>query len=459
MPPNNQSAQPSTGITTKQAAKVWAYIGLNSFGGPAGQIAVMHRELVERRRWLSERRFLHALNYCMVLPGPEAQQLATYIGWLMHGVRGGVIAGSLFVIPGFIAMMVLSAVYAVYGSVGWIAGLLFGLQAAVVAIVVNAVVRIGSRTLRSWLLVAIAGASFVAIFFFNIPFPVIIIGAGLIGWLVGRRSHQLVPLGGEHEPDEANLASVLLPDDEHVSRAQTRQALRAAAICLVIWLVPVAALALVLGMDNVFTQEAVVFSKAAVLTFGGAYAVLGYVTQQAEDHYGWISTKDMVTGLGLAETTPGPLIMVVQFVGFLAAYNNPGSLPPLLAGVLGATITVWVTFVPCFLFIFLGAPWVEKLRDNQALRHALTAIGASVTGVILNLAVWFALNTAFGTVTQYNVGPLHLWVPELDTIIWASVAISVIAGVLVFRVKLGTLKVLAIAAGIGIILALLGLTP
>lgn len=446
-------------ISLKEAIKVWAYIGFNSFGGPAGQISVMHRELVERRRWISERRFLHALNYCMVLPGPEAQQLATYVGWLMHGVRGGVIAGWLFVIPGFVAMMALSIVYVLYGNVTWIAGLLFGLQAAVVAIVVDAVIRIGKRTLRSWFLITIAAASFAAIFVLNVPFPAIVISAGLIGWLIGRRSERLVPLGAHSEAANEDHGPVLLPDDEHVTQAQARQALRAAAICLVIWLAPVAALAIALGMNSVFTQEAVMFSKTAVLTFGGAYAVLGYVTQQAVDHYGWISTKDMITGLGLAETTPGPLIMVVQFVGFLAAYNNPGTLSPIIAGVFGAIITVWVTFVPCFLFIFLGAPYVEKLRDNNALRHALIAIGAAVVGVILNLAVWFTLNTAFGTVTELNVGPIHFWVPEVSTVRWASIAISIIAGVLVFRFRVGTLKVLAVAAGIGIVLALLGLTP
>ncbi len=435
---------------------MWGYIGLNSFGGPAGQIAVMHREVVERRNWVSERRFLHALNYCMVLPGPEAQQLATYIGWLMHGVRGGVFAGSLFVIPGFIAMLALSVMYAVFGQVTWVSGLLFGIQAAVVAIVIEAVIRIGRRTLRSTALRVTAGLSFLAIFLFNTPFPLIILLAGVFGWLAGKRRPQWFPLGSHGREREDPEPPALLPDDEHITRSASRSALRAAAIAFVLWMIPVIGLVVLLGTSNIFTQEALLFSKAAVVTFGGAYAVLGYVAQQAVDRYGWITPNDMITGLGLAETTPGPLIMVVQFVGFLAAYNNPGSLPPLVAGFLGSVITVWVTFVPCFLFIFLGAPFVERLRDNHALSHALTAVGAAVAGVVLNLAVWFALHTMFATVNDETVGPLHLSVPEWSSIQYASIAISLVAALLVFRFKLGTLKVLAVSAILGTSVALLG---
>lgn len=298
-PADTRPGLPDRGVSLGEAAKVWGYIGLNSFGGPAGQIAVMHRELVDRRRWLSERRFLHALNYCMVLPGPEAQQLATYVGWLMHGIGGGLIAGWLFVIPGFLAMLALSTMYAVWGEITWVSGLLFGLQAAVVAIVADAVIRIGKRTLRGVFLIAIAAVSFISIFLFNLPFPMIVIGAGVIGWLVGRRAPQLVPLGGHSSAKDMDRGPVLLPDDEHITPRQTRQALAAAGVCLISWLLPVAVLAAVLGTSSVFTQEAFMFSKTAVLTFGGAYAVLGYVTQQAVDHYGWISTKDMITGLGL----------------------------------------------------------------------------------------------------------------------------------------------------------------
>ncbi len=446
------------GVTMREAVRVWGYIGINSFGGPAGQIAVMHREVVERRRWVSEGRFLHALNYCMVLPGPEAQQLATYIGWLMHGVRGGVFAGSLFVIPGFLAMLALSVMYAVFGQVTWVYGLLFGIQAAVVAIVIEAVIRIGKRTLRSPALLAIAAASFLAITLFNAPFPLIIGAAGVLGWLVGARRPTWFPLGGHGRTKETPEPPALLPDDERVGKAESRSALRAAVIALVLWVLPVIGLVAILGTANIFTQEALLFSKAAIVTFGGAYAVLGYVAQQAVDRYGWITPNDMITGLGLAETTPGPLIMVVQFVGFLAAYNNPGSLPPLLAGFIGSVITVWVTFVPCFLFIFLGAPFVERLRDNRALSHALIAIGAAVAGVVLNLAVWFSLHTMFGTVTDETFGPLHVSVPEWSSVQWASIAISLVAALLVFRFKIGTLKVLATSAVLGVCAALLGFT-
>ena len=445
------------GVTMREAVRVWGYIGVNSFGGPAGQIAVMHREVVERRRWVSEGRFLHALNYCMVLPGPEAQQLATYIGWLMHGVRGGVFAGSLFVIPGFLAMLALSVMYALFGQVTWVYGLLFGIQAAVVAIVIEAVIRIGKRTLRSPALLAIAAASFLAITLFNAPFPLIILAAGVLGWLVGTRRPDWFPLGGHGRAKDTPEPPALLPDDERVGTAESRSALRAAVIALLLWVLPVIGLVLILGTANIFTQEALLFSKAAIVTFGGAYAVLGYVAQQAVDRYGWITPNDMITGLGLAETTPGPLIMVVQFVGFLAAYNNPGSLPPLLAGLIGSVVTVWVTFVPCFFFIFLGAPFVERLRDNHSLSHALIAIGAAVAGVVLNLAVWFSLHTIFGTVTDETFGPFRLSVPEWSSVQWASIAISCVAALLVFRLKIGTLKVLAASAALGVVAALAGL--
>jgi len=446
---------PPHGVDLGQATRIWGYIGLNSFGGPAGQIAVMHREIVERRRWISERRFLHALNYCMILPGPEAQQLATYIGWLMHGTAGGVIAGVLFVLPGFLAMLLLAGAYALFGSVPWVAGLLFGLQAAVVAIVVEAVLRIGRRTLRTTALRIVAAASFMAILMLQVPFPFIVIGAGLFGWFVGGRRPEWFPLGA-HDADGGGPTTDALLSDDQVDRSTARRALRAAVVCAVLWLVPVVALVLILGTSNVFTQEGLLFSKAAVVTFGGAYAVLGYVAQQAVGRYAWIGPQDMIVGLGLAETTPGPLIMVVQFVGFLAAYNQPGSLPPLVAGALGAALTVWVTFVPCFLFIFLGAPYVERLRDNVAIRHGLTAVAAAVAGVVLNLAVFFALYTAFGAVDSYAYGPVQLPVPVWSTVKPASIAISAGAAVLVFRLRIGTLRVLAACAGVGALLSVFG---
>jgi chromate transporter len=336
--------------------------------------------------------------------------------------------------------------------------LLFGLQAAVVAIVVEAVIRIGRRTLRSPALRMVAALSFLAIFLFGVLFPFIVLAAALFGWVAGRLRPQWFTTGAQRSAATSDEPSALLPDDERVAPAAARSALRAAAACLLLWLVPVLAIWATLGSDNVFTQEAWLFSKTAVVTFGGAYAVLGYVAQQAVGRYGWISPNEMITGLGLAETTPGPLIMVVQFVGFLAAYNHPGSLPPMVAGVLGAVLTVWVTFVPCFLFIFLGAPWVERLRDNQAVAHALAAISAAVAGVVLNLAVFFALHTAFGSVGTRSYGPITIPDPDWSTIRWASVAISAVAALLVFRVRLGTLRVLGIAAAAGAVLAVAGLT-
>ena len=392
----------------------------------------------------------------MILPGPEAQQLATYVGWLMHGARGGVIAGSLFVIPGFIVMLFLSAAYAVFGDVTWVEGLLFGLQAAVVAVVVEAVIRIGRRTLRSHPLQIIAVVSFVAIAFLHIPFPYIVVAAALAGWLIGRKRPGWFPLGGHGGGASHDEAPALLPDDEAISAGAARTAMRAAVICAVIWLVPVALLLVILGTENIFAQEAVLFSKSALITFGGAYAVLGYITQEAVNRYGWVTPQDMITGLGLAETTPGPLIMVVQFVGFLAAYSHPGDLPPLVAGLLGAILTVWVTFVPCFLFIFLGAPYVERLRHNTSISHALIAVGAAVAGVVLNLALWFALHTAFDTVTDTAFGPLTLPVVSTDSLNIASIAISALAAVLVFRFRIATLRVLAVCAVLGALFMLAG---
>lgn len=417
----------------------------------------MHREIVEQRRWISERRFLHALNYCMILPGPEAQQLATYIGWLMHGALGGVIAGSLFVIPGFIAMLGLVAVFATWGSVVWVAGLFAGIQAAVVPIVIEAVRRIGRRTLRTRALQIIAATSFMLIALLGVPFPFIILGAGILGFLVGRRRDAWFPLGDHGRGDVAEAPAALLADHDSIDKVASRRALRAGLICAVLWLAPVVALLVVAGSENVFAQEGILFSKSAIVTFGGAYAVLGYIAQEAVGRYGWISAGDMAVGLGLAETTPGPLILVVEFVGFLAAYSHPGNLPPLVAGTIGAVITVWVTFVPCFMFIFLGAPFVERLRHSRPISNALTAVGAAVAGVVLDLAVWFALHTAFDTVNETTLGPISMPVPEISSINVSAVAIALIAAVLVFRVRLGTLKVLAVCALLGLIVAGIGI--
>jgi chromate transporter len=336
--------------------------------------------------------------------------------------------------------------------------LLFGISAAVVAIVTEAVIRIGRRTLRSIALRVTAALSFVAIFLFGVPFPFIVAAAALFGWVAGRVWPTWFPLGGHRAAQADKEPRALLSDDEQVGRATTRRALRAACVCAVVWLLPILVLVAVLGSANVFSEEAVLFSKSAVVTFGGAYAVLGYIAQQAVQHYAWISPQGMIVGLGLAESTPGPLIMVVEFVGFLAAYNNPGSLPPLLAGTLGAVLTVWVTFVPCFLFIFAGAPYVERLRGNAALSHALTAISAAVAGVVLNLAAFFAIHTVFPTVHDRRYGPIHVAVPVWSSINIASVVISLVAAIAVFRFKMGTLRVLGCCALLGVGAALAGWT-
>ncbi|MCZ0960696.1 chromate efflux transporter [Paracoccus sp. EF6] len=447
--------------TLAQATRIWARIGLLSFGGPAGQIALMHRILVEEQKWLGEQRFLHALNFCMLLPGPEAMQLAVYIGWLMHRTLGGIIAGLLFVLPGLVSIMALSWIYAIWGDTGPMAALFFGLKAAVLAIVVQAVIRIGSRALRNGAMIGIAAASFVAIFAFGVPFPVIILVAGLIGFWGARAGLPAFRDGGGHGKaggvavaDADTLLGEEAPDHTQVSVAW---ASRISVVFLALWLVPVAALALLAGPANVFSQIAAFFSVMAVVTFGGAYAVLAYVAQQAVETYGWLAPGEMLDGLGMAETTPGPLIMVTQFVGFMGAFREAGGMPPLLAGTLGGLLTTWVTFVPCFLWIFLGAPFIERLRDNRVLTAALTAITAAVVGVILNLAVWFGLHVLFG-----QLRPLTAWGLDLDLPVWrtldvAAAILVVAAAVAVFRFRLGAVTVLAGCALAGLALRLTGI--
>ena len=443
-----------TPVGLREALPVWTRIAALSFGGPAGQIAVMHRILVEERRWISENRFLHALNFCTLLPGPEAQQLATYVGWLMHGVRGGLLAGGLFVLPGLVAIMALSWIYALYGQAGLVAGLFFGLKAAVLAIVAQAVLRIGRRALRSRVMVALAAAAFVAIFVLDVPFPLIIVAAGVIGYLGGRAGRPEFRAGGGHGSGAAVASGPFLLGDDALpqERATPGATLRSAALWAALWLIPVAALLLVLGPDDVFGRIAVFFSKMAMVTFGGAYAVLAYVAQQAVEHYGWLKPGEMLDGLGMAETTPGPLIMVTQFVGFMAAFRAPGALPPLLAGTLGGLLTTWVTFTPCFLWIFVGAPYVERLRGNAALSGALSAITAAVVGVILNLAVWFALHTVFREVRPVTAGPLRLDVPVLASVDPFALALALAAIVAVFRFGAGMVPTLAACAAAGMAL-------
>ncbi|WP_449409701.1 chromate efflux transporter [Methylobacterium komagatae] len=445
-------------VTLAEAVPVWARIAALSFGGPAGQIAVMHRVLVEEKRWISENRFLHALNFCTLLPGPEAQQLATYVGWLMHGTRGGLVAGGLFVLPGVVAIMALSWVYALYGNVGLVAGLFFGLKAAVLAIVLQAVIRIGKRALKGPVMVGLAAAAFVGIFFLDVPFPLIVLTAGVIGYLGGRAGLPQFKAGG-HGAGGRVVAGPFLLDDHELprERAAAGHTLRMLLVWGAIWLVPVAAILLVAGPDDIFSHVAVFFSKMAMVTFGGAYAVLSYVAQQAVEHYGWLRPGEMLDGLGMAETTPGPLIMVTQFVGFLAAYRSPGSMPPLLAGTLGGLLTTWVTFAPCFLWIFVGAPYVERLRGNRALAGALSAITAAVVGVILNLAVWFALHTVFAETRPFAAGPIRFDVPVPSSLNPWALALAVAAVLAVFRFKVGMVPTLAACAAAGVVLHFAGL--
>src|SRR6478609_1966006 len=446
------------GISFGEAFRVWLRVAVLSFGGPAGQIAVMHRILVEEKNWISESRFLHALNYCMLLPGPEAQQLATYIGWLLHRTAGGIVAGGLFILPGIIAIMALSYIYAAYGNVGFVEALFFGLKAAVLAIVIEAVVRVGKRALRNRVMIALAAIAFVAIFFFAVPFPVIIIAAGIIGYAGARSGRpEFAPAGHGSGGSSAVIDSMLgdaVPD--HV-RPDTGRAIRVGALWLALWLVPVIALLLAVGQDNVFSHIALFFSKMALVTFGGAYAVLAYVAQQAVEHYHWLKPHEMLDGLGMAETTPGPLIMVLQFVGFMAAYRDPSGLSPMLAATLGGLLATWVTFTPCFLWIFLGAPYIETLRGNKGLAGALGAITAAVVGVILNLSIWFALHTVFRQTTPVRSFGLSFDLPVWSSLDWPALLLAVAAAIAIFRFNMGMLTVLGGSCAAGVLLRLAGI--
>ncbi|MCW5981586.1 MAG: chromate efflux transporter [Bryobacteraceae bacterium] len=452
-------------VSFREAFWCWCKVALLSFGGPAGQIAVMHRILVEEKRWVSESRFLHALNYCMLLPGPEAQQLATYIGWLLHRAWGGLVAGSLFVLPGFVSILALSILYADYKQSRLVDALFYGLAPAVMAIVVEAVIRIGKRSLKNAWMAAVAGLAFLAIFFFAVPFPLIVAAAALAGLAGARlrpdkflviRMHQPKP-GAESAAEDAAIAD---DADAHTEPTALR-AVKVSALWLTLWLGPVAVLIAAYGWNSVWAQQGVFFSKAAVVTFGGAYAVLAYVAQQAVSAYGWLQPGEMLDGLGMAETTPGPLIQVVQFVGFMGAYRaaEAGQLPgvsPISAGVLAAILTTWVTFTPCFLWIFLGAPYIERLRGNKSLTAALSTITAAVVGVVLNLAVWFALHTVFGRVHEVRTGPLRLLIPEWGAVDWAALLIAAGAFAAVFFFRLGMIRTLlaAVLAGLAYRLAL-----
>jgi len=418
---------------------LWARIGATGFGGPAGQISIMHREVVQQRGWLNEDQFAHALSFCMLLPGPEAHQLATYIGWRRHGLRGALTSSALFVIPGAALMLALSWMYVLYGNVTWVSGLLSGLQAAVIAIVVQALVRMGKRQLSSPAMFVIAGISFLGLVLFAIPFPAIIIVAGVGGWLT--------TLVRRHDTETAATTTT------HMRPANSRKTLVAASIGISVWIVSVVAVCIFAG-GTVFPDIGLLFSKTAIITFGGAYAVLGYIAQQAVMSYGWLSASQMTVGLGLAETTPGPLILVLEFVGFVAAYEHPGGLPPLLAGTLGALLTLWVLFLPSTCFVLLGAPFLERLRRNVPLRGALRAIGASVVGVVASLGLWLSINTLFSNVGIWTWGPLRVMAPHLDSIHWSTLVIAILGFVITFVLKWSMLRTLGICALLGLISAL-----
>jgi chromate transporter len=424
-----------------------------SFGGPAGQIAVMHRILVEEKRWVSESRFLHALNYCMLLPGPEAQQLAVYIGWLLHRTAGGLVAGLLFVLPGSLSILALSILYAGYQDLTIVQGLFYGLKPAVVAVVIEAVVRIGKRSLKNRLMIGIAALAFIGIFFFEMPFPLIILSAVMIGLIGGRvRPDLFVVIKGHAEKPAADEPRYAIRDEDAAAvQPRLGRTIRTASVWLLIWLGPVAALYMAAGRENVYTHEALFFSKAAMVTFGGAYSVLAYVAEECVETYGWLTAGEMLDGLGMAETMPGPLIKVVEFVGFMGAYRNPGRLSPLVAGIAGSIITSWVTYAPCFMWIFSGAPYVEYLRGRQSLNAALSTITAAVVGVILNLSLWFAIHTLFATVGEEHRYGMRLLVPDWSTLDWMALAIALAALIAMLRFKIGMIPTLAVSATIGLL--------
>ncbi|MBI3957262.1 MAG: chromate efflux transporter [Chloroflexi bacterium] len=447
---------PSHNVTLREAFWVWVKVAIYSFGGPAGQIAVMHKLLVEEKRWVSENRFLHALNYTMLLPGPEAQQLAVYLGWLLHKTKGGLIAGTLFVLPGFVSILLLSILYAGFQEITLVQALFYGLKPAVLAVVLEAVMRIGRRSLKNGVMVTLSGLAFVGIFFFNIPFPIIVLVAGITGFVGGKLWLETFDVVKQRQTGAESENDYVITDSiAQAQKPSTRYAAQVAIVGALLWNLPLLLTWPLLGRSHVFVEEAIFFSKTAVVTFGGAYAVLAYVAQQAVEVFGWLKPGEMLDGLGMAETTPGPLIQVVQFVGFMGAYRNPGSFSPLQAGVIGSIITTWVTYVPCFIWIFLGAPFIEFWRNNKSLTTALSGITAAVVGVILNLAVWFALQTLFGVVDEYQFGPLRLLIPQWRTVDSAALFIAVAAFVALFRFKLSMLITLAGSAALGIVYYLL----
>lgn len=432
-------------VPLRDAARAWFLISLQTFGGPAGQIAVMQRTLVDERRWIGQQRFLFALSYCTLLPGPEAQQLATYVGWLLNGIRGALVAGVLFVLPGVVALLALSAIYVGYGDTTVVEAVFLGLGPAVIAIVVQALARVGRRALTAPWMAAVAAASFVALAFFAVPFPAVIAVAAATGWLAGRRT----PPPGT--PRAETGTEPLISDDAlHSETPVRRHSVLALAIGVALWVMPVLAAGVAFGHDSVFVDQGRFFSGAAVVTFGGAYAVLSYVAQQAVTHYHWLTGSEMVHGLALAETTPGPLIMVVQFVAFLGAYRDPGSLNPWVAAVAASLLTTWVTFVPSILLVVLGAPYVERLRSNQSLSAALSGVTAAVVGVIANLALYFATHTLFSRTDQHTWGPVTIGLPVAGSVVWSGVVITGLGFLLIFRWRWSILRSLGVCAVAGL---------
>jgi chromate transporter len=457
-----QSQAPGRGprdvVPFRTATRAWLAISLQTFGGPAGQIAVMQRMLVDEKQWIGQRRFLHALSYCTLLPGPEAQQLATYIGWLLNGVRGGLVAGGLFVLPGAVALLALSAVYVSAGDTFVIDALFAGLAAAVLAIVTQAVSRVGRRALHGAAMVALAVGAFAALTLFAIGFPLVVVLAGLAGWAYGRWASDSLhgpSYAGSGEQDETTaLVRDDMPQEVTTSRRYTVVVL---LVGLVAWAGPMALFAAFAGADSVFVEQGLFFSGAAVVTFGGAYAVLAYVAQRAVEVYGWLGPGEMMRGLALAETTPGPLIMVVQFVAFVGAYRDPGQLNPWVAAVLAALLVTWVTFVPSFVFVLVGAPWVERLRGNRSLIAAMAGVTAAVVGVIASLAVYFAIHTVFGDSRRITAGPLNVMVPELSSVRPTTIALATVAYLCLFGLRQSVLRTLGVCAALGLSTALLGL--
>ena len=420
-------------ISFKEAFRYWLKLGFISFGGPTGQIAIMHKDLVEKKKWIDEEHFLQALNFCMLLPGPEAQQLATYIGWLLNGKWGGIVAGGLFVLPSIIILWLLAWMYASLGSVPLVAALFYGLKPAVVAIVLEAVLRIGKKALKTKFLYTLAAAAFVGIYFFNVPFPIIVLSAGLIGYFTGTAAPGLIA-GAHSNPPSPSPAPAVQKEVVPVDHRGWRRFIKVLTVFLTLWFLPIVALGLWRGWHDTFIDIGILFSKAAVVTFGGAYAVLGYIGQQAVGHYHWIMPEQMMDGLGLAETTPGPLIMVNQFVGYLAGYYHAQGLSPALGGAIGGLLTTWVTFIPSFMMIFLLAPYIQTLRKHKKLGTALSAITAAVVGVVLNLAVLFTH---------------HTLVPDAGGFDWYALAASIVAFIGLQQFKWGMVPVIIGSAAAG----------